>query len=87
MTFAQMLDTQLKAVRKTTEDAMKIMPASKSQATFAKGSIAATIMQGLRAGKAPKKVLEIVLKKHKDAKTTIACVYWYKSRINRGLAK
>jgi len=87
MTFAQMLDQQLKQVRKPTEEALKIAPAAKSQSTFAKGSIAATIMQGLRAGKAPKKVLEIVLKKHKDAKTTLACVYWYKSRINRGLAK
>jgi hypothetical protein len=85
--FAQMMSQQLSAVQKSTEDAFKIKPAAKVQATFEKGSIAATIMQGLRAGKAPKKILETVLKKHEGANTTIACVYWYKSRLNRGLVK
>lgn len=58
--------------------ANKAKPASKS------GTIAASIIAGLRSGKTPQKVLALVLKKHKG-KTTIACVYWYKSRMNRGL--
>ena len=50
-----------------------------------KGTIAATIIAALRKQTAPAKVLAQVLKKHKGAKTSIACVYWYKSRMNRGL--
>jgi len=49
------------------------------------GTIAASIIAGLRAGRTPQKVLEQVQKKHKDCKTTIACVHWYSSRIKRGL--
>jgi len=48
-------------------------------------TIAASIIAGLQAGTSPQDVLKKVLKKHKEAKTTIACVYWYKSRMNRGL--
>jgi hypothetical protein len=31
------------------------------------------------------KVLEAVLKKFPDAKTTVKCIYWYRSRMNRSL--
>ncbi len=55
------------------------------QAVKKGGTIAASIIAGLRAGRTPQKVLEAVQKKHKDCKTTIACVYWYSSRIKRGL--
>jgi len=50
-------------------------------------TIASTIIAGLKAGKTPQKVLAEVLKKHQGASTTIACVYWYASRIKRGLIK
>lgn len=50
-----------------------------------KGSIAATIIAGLAKGHKPAKVLANVHKKHAGCNTTIACVYWYASRIKRGL--
>lgn len=50
-----------------------------------KATIASTIIAGLQAGNEPAKVLKAVHKKHKGCATTIACVYWYSSRIKRGL--
>lgn len=49
------------------------------------GSIADTTVALLKAGNKPKDVLSMILEKHAGAKTTLACVYWYKTRINKGL--
>ena len=49
------------------------------------GSIADTTVALLKAGNKPKDVLTMILEKHAGAKTTLACVYWYKTRINKGL--
>lgn len=65
--------------------ARQAQTAAKKQCEPSKGTISATIVAGLRKGLSPQKVLAIALKKHKGAITTIACVYWYKSRRNRGL--
>ena len=52
-----------------------------------KGSIADTIRQGIRDELDNKAILKLVQKKHKGCNTTMACVYWYQSRFNRGLEK
>ena len=41
------------------------------------------IVKLLKEGKTPKIVLEEILEKF-GSKTTMACVYWYKSKINKG---
>lgn len=48
-------------------------------------SIADTIRGNIRKGMKPAKNLAAVQKKHKGCSTSIACVYWYQSRFNRGL--
>lgn len=42
------------------------------------------IVQQLKAGQKPKEVLEMIKIGHPDCKTTMACVYWYASKINGG---
>ena len=53
----------------------------------AKTTVADTIRDGIRKEMAMGDILKLVHKKHKGMRTTIACVYWYKSRFNRGLEK
>ena len=86
--FAQMMiANSLAASQAPAAQIAKAQAKVKGKAKVAKPkTIAASIIAGLQAGRAPKDVLAAVLKKHKSA-TTIACVYWYKSRINRGLIK
>jgi hypothetical protein len=50
-------------------------------------SIADTIREGIRAEMSNEAILKSVHKKHKSCNTTMACVYWYQSRFNRGLEK
>jgi len=57
----------------------------KAKAKKAKVTIASITIKELKAGRKPAKVLAIIKKKFADCKTTMACVYWYASRINRGM--
>ena len=43
------------------------------------------ILELLKAGTSPKETLEIIQATFEGCKTTMACVYWYKSKINQGL--
>ena len=47
--------------------------------------IGARILKELKAGTSPKETLEIIQATFEGCKTTMACVYWYKSKINNGL--
>lgn len=51
--------------------------------TTKKLGIGKRIVELLKSGIEPKVVLEEILKEF-NSKTTIACVYWYKSKINKG---
>jgi hypothetical protein len=54
-----------------------------AQAPSKKKGIGKRIVELLKGGMEPKTVLEEILKEF-GSKTTIACVYWYKSKINKG---
>ena len=77
--LAQVHAQQPKAKGKPAAQAAGAKPKAK-----AKGTIRSTTIAGLKAGKSPQKVLEMVQKKHKVA-SSIQCVYWYASRLKRGL--
>ena len=47
--------------------------------------IGARILVELKAGTSPQKTLEIIKETFDGCQTTMACVYWYKSKINSGL--
>ena len=47
--------------------------------------IGAKILELLKAGTTPKETLETIQATFEGCKTTMACVYWYKSKINQGL--
>jgi hypothetical protein len=47
--------------------------------------IGARILKELKAGTSPKDTLQIIHDNFEGCKTTMACVYWYKSKINNGL--
>lgn len=46
--------------------------------------IGQVIVKELKAGSKPKEVLELIQQQFEGCKTTMACVYWYKSKINGG---
>ena len=56
----------------------------KTKATKPQG-IGNKILELLKAGTSPKETLEIIQTTFEGCKTTMACVYWYKSKINQGL--
>ncbi len=47
--------------------------------------IGAKILELLKSGVSPKETLETIQATFEGCKTTMACVYWYKSKINQGL--
>jgi len=47
--------------------------------------IGVRILKELKAGTSPKDTLQIIQATFEGCKTTMACVYWYKSKINQGL--
>lgn len=69
-------------------NALESKKAPKKAATSAstkEGTIADTIVGLLLQKVAPKEILAAVREKHKDCKTSLPCVYWYKTRVNKGL--
>lgn len=46
-----------------------------------KGTIAHTITRELKRGRTCEQALAAVKKGHKGCKTTLACVYWYSSKL------
>lgn len=48
------------------------------------GGIGNTIVAGIKAKKDNDAILAMVKKAHKGAKTTAACVAWYRSKLNLG---
>lgn len=69
---------EAKQPQPTEEVKAKVIP-SKPQ------GIGAYCVEQLKAGTAPKDVLIGALIKFPTAKTSMACVYWYASKINQGL--
>lgn len=60
----------------STEPQVEVKPTKKL-------GIGKKIVELLKAGDDPKVVLEKIIEEF-NSKTTIACVYWYKSKINKG---
>jgi hypothetical protein len=56
----------------------------KTKATKPQG-IGNKILELLKSGVSPKETLETIQATFEGCKTTMACVYWYKSKINNGL--
>lgn len=56
----------------------------KTKATKPQG-IGNKILELLKSGVSPKETLETIQATFEGCKTTMACVYWYKSKINQGL--
>ena len=71
-------DVIVEEVQETKIEDVKVDEKKKSQ------GIGKRIVQHLKDGKTPKETLELILKEF-SSKTTMACVYWYKSKINKGL--
>ena len=71
-------DVIVEEIQETKIEDVKVDEKKKSQ------GIGKRIVQHLKDGKTPKETLELILKEF-DSKTTMACVYWYKSKINKGL--
>jgi hypothetical protein len=63
------------------DDANVVM---KVKATKPQG-IGNKILELLKSGVSPKETLETIQATFEGCKTTMACVYWYKSKINQGL--
>lgn len=57
---------------------------TKTKATKPMG-IGNKILELLKSGVSPKETLETIQATFEGCKTTMACVYWYKSKINQGL--
>jgi hypothetical protein len=56
----------------------------KTKATKPQG-IGNKILELLKSGVSPKETLATIQATFEGCKTTMACVYWYKSKINQGL--
>ena len=61
----------------------KVVETVEAEAPKKAKGIGKKIVEYLKAGVEPKDVLVKILEEFKS-KTTIACVYWYKSKINKG---
>ena len=75
-----------KAIKKAAKKAAKkaVKKSNGVQSGVREGTIAATIIKGIKADKSPEDVLAMVKKEHKGCKTTLPCVYWYRSKLATG---
>ena len=73
---------------KAIEKVLAVLPKATTEAKTEKKekgpTISSRIVEQLKAGVAPKAVLEVIQKEFKNCKTSMACVYWFKSKINCG---
>ena len=70
---------ELQALSTVEVEDKKIVKPSKPQ------GIGAKILELLKAGTSPKDTLKIIQETFEDCATSMACVYWYKSKINTGI--